>query len=95
MFSFFSIIGCPFPGIVGNGQITPDPTGPSGQYNDGTIITFECQLGYNLQGAALSTCLKGMWTAELPVCAGKLNHVSYTRTSIPLYHPPSTIGGLC
>ncbi|XP_030856065.1 uncharacterized protein LOC105436405 isoform X4 [Strongylocentrotus purpuratus] len=64
-----SALGCPFPGIVGNGQITPDPTGPSGQYNDGTIITFECQIGYNLQGAALSTCLKGMWTAELPVCA--------------------------
>ncbi|XP_063954009.1 fibrillin-3-like [Lytechinus pictus] len=61
--------GCDLPGIVPNGEITPDPNGLNGQYTDGTVIAVRCQSGYNLQGAAISTCLKGMWSAELPVCA--------------------------
>ena len=49
------------------------PAIPVGQkYNTGTTVSFDCEKGFSLVGAASLTCLRtGLWSAPVPTCAGK------------------------
>ncbi|XP_071476683.1 uncharacterized protein [Diadema antillarum] len=59
-------LGCALPGFLNNGIYLPPPS--SSEYEDGDTITFQCNIGYRLQGAVLSRCVRGMWTAAMPEC---------------------------
>ncbi|ELT88666.1 hypothetical protein CAPTEDRAFT_119142, partial [Capitella teleta] len=43
------------------------PSGSSHKY--GTVATFSCEIGYNLQGSATRTCQgDSQWSGAVPVC---------------------------
>ena len=56
------------------GDPTPEfcsvtPSQADGIYSEGTSVTFTCYYGYNLTGAASSTCnSQGSWNPQPPTC---------------------------
>ena len=59
-----SAIECETPGrIISNGRMFGD------MYTVGSVISYECDIGYNLQGSRNRTCLStGHWKEQIPVC---------------------------
>ena len=44
---------------------------PSVGINAGLIVTFTCDLGYDLVGDNETTCQEGVWNGTSPVCVAK------------------------
>ena len=59
-----SAIECETPGrIISNGRMFGD------MFTVGSVISYECDIGYNLQGSRNRTCLStGHWKEPIPVC---------------------------
>lgn len=63
-----SAVTCGFPGSPSKGSVSP--SGSSHKY--GTVATFSCEIGYNLQGSATRTCQgDSQWSGAVPVCQSK------------------------
>lgn len=78
-------------------RFDPGPHLRVGMFNDtsvttfrhGTVITFECDKGFALQGTTLSECLHGQWKGNLPTCK------AYPQCPEPSIEFGHYLGGCC
>ena len=70
----FSVIQCPELPVPENGRVTIIPPDRS----IGSIATFQCNTGHQLQGPANTQCLRTkQWSSQPPTCQRKLcSHTS-------------------
>ena len=63
---------CPAPSAPVNGQV-------SGNGNSfGDVVTFKCNLGYNLTGSATRRCqADGSWSGTQPSCESEFFHMQF------------------
>ncbi|XP_070561809.1 uncharacterized protein [Ptychodera flava] len=54
---------CQQPASPVNGRVNGSPP-----YDDGVIVTYDCDSGFSLVGFQNSTCVNGSWTAKPPEC---------------------------
>ncbi|XP_071492238.1 uncharacterized protein [Diadema antillarum] len=47
---------------------TPVNGAQSGSYENGATLSFTCNPGFTLVGAAVISCLNGIWSNDVPVC---------------------------
>lgn len=64
MFQYHTNFSCGFPGYIMDGLVLP-----AASYSFGDTVTYDCQRGFLLVGAASRTCNeRGEWTGEAPQC---------------------------
>ena len=57
--------GCSDPGFVPNALHSPR----GGPYHEGSVVTYECNAGYVIQGSPLLHCLPNrQWSTSTPYC---------------------------
>ena len=60
--------------LLPNGEVNYDPESINGEYPVGTIASFTCDSGYNLNGSTSRTCQpSGNWTQRTPDCEQSKN----------------------
>lgn len=58
---------CGNPGVPDNGEKN------SSSYKYGNVVSFSCNVGYNMQGSQVRTCqTNAEWTGTQPTCLSKL-----------------------
>ena len=65
--------------VPGNGTVeySTVPVNESGElrYDLRTVVTFDCNVGYFLNGSSERECMtvseKGVWSAASPICEGR------------------------
>lgn len=62
------LTNCSDPGTPINGSRNSN-SGNSPSFINRSVITFECENGYRLNGASEVECLEGQWSSENPSCA--------------------------
>jgi len=61
---------CGNPGVPDNGEKN------SSSYKYDNVVSFSCNVGYNMQGSQVRTCqTNGEWTGTQPTCLSKLESV--------------------
>lgn len=62
---------CGFPGSPKDGRVLHLLE----KYEEGMVVTFECDTGYYLLGSMTRTCLSnGTWSGRMPVCGKHFLH---------------------
>ena len=60
-----------------NSALCPDPGTPehgrrlNNDFQDGKLVSFECNRNYDLLGSKTITCNGGVWSDNTPQCKGK------------------------
>ena len=73
---FSTEVTCPVPSAPANGQVSQ-----SGN-RFGDVVTFKCNVGYNLNGSETRTCqADGFWSGKQPSCESKLHYNKKNYTS--------------
>ena len=65
-------VNCPVPSAPANGQVS----GNGSSFGD--VVTFKCNLGYNLTGSATRRCqADGSWSGTQPSCESEFFHMQF------------------
>ena len=69
-----------------NGEVNYDPESINGEYPMGTIASFTCNYGYNLNGSNSRTCqISGNWTQKLQIVSKVRIFYTFTKALLHLY----------
>lgn len=78
---FIKVNRCPAAASLVNGARSCD-----GQEDnvDGSVCTYTCVIGYELQGSGTVTCNRNSWSSPFPTCASESRAINNTYLLSPL-----------